>query len=248
MSDSFKREIDATAFLRDHPECLEEIIRTARIGYEAVSLAADPRLEFGGKPDIYCNLGPESTVVIEVCFRLDLDHCHKDFKYLLDPSLEEKVEGLIWVCDEADPLIEQMLRRYSEQIALSSISLAVLKTDDFNPTATPPRVRFSRPFPPVVVEPPPAVGSCAVGDLRQALSSLGTDGRISGPDLASVFGVTPGWVLRLRKSREDGRPTLEPVAGPTGEALLGLKFHMDFGSGCSHDVSLSCFNIAQCRH
>ncbi len=49
--------------------------------------------------------------------------------------------------------------------------------------------------------------------------------------------------------------TVTAVAGPgttispaSRTVLTGLKFHMDFGAGCSNGVGLDYFLIAQCRH
>ena len=83
----------------DHASCLDDLFeKPINGGFQIVD---DLELEFRGKPDLVFKAKEAvKYVVIEAAFDLDFTHIHKDFKYLMDPKLKDKITTFIWICDK----------------------------------------------------------------------------------------------------------------------------------------------------
>ena len=199
----------------DHASCLDDLFQKPING--GFQIVDDLELEFRGKPDLVFKAKEAvKYVVIEAAFDLDFTHIHKDFKYLMDPKLKDKITTFIWICDKYEKNIvnmievnmaKAMVECYANQLGIfKKVRFVALKPNtlfdahdhclfhtifslDCNPT-------------PSLVEPSEGIRN----EFREKWKA---NNDLLTKDIIAILGVTVKWVIN-RIQGINGLPKLNP--------------------------------------
>lgn len=217
LSGTFGSEDNARRFIASNDACLREILREADFS-EPFRQVGHFQLKFGGKPDIILDVEGRGIVFVELALRLDPDHVHGDFKYVLDPAATNRLAAMIWVCDSYASTCPEMLDFYIRLLRLwGTKTFALLTLRHLSvPEA---RFRFDR----LLFGTRRGVATADGGDLRrELLARASPSGRVDTTAVAKAFGMSHGWVTeRISRTRGGKRSPLLPMRNRDGAFLTG---------------------------
>lgn len=171
----------------------------------------DWALKYKGKRDIFYKDSQDKGVVLEICFDLTCDHIHKDFKYLMDANLRDKVSTMLWLCDNCDEkLAQEMIEDYGKQLGiLGRVDFIILK----------PRSLFLNDWSfDIIFENKPPKQTPIDGIILKLTQKADKNKLLSTKEIADIIGTADKWVTGKTIPNSDF-PILKSIQSPDKKKL-----------------------------
>lgn len=171
------------------------------------------KLKYNGKRDIFYKDIQGKGVVLEVCFNLTCEHIHKDFKYLMDANLRDKVSTMLWLCDTCDKdLAGKMILDYGEQLRiLNRVTFIILKPTAIFPDTS--SYAFEK-----IIDIRPPKQTIFDGIIRKLEQKADKNGLLSAIKIGSIIGASKNWVTNKNKKNRKF-PILKAARNSNNEVI-----------------------------